>query len=99
VGFLFGYEYSLDNVTYQPSNIFTVNTAGTYTVYIKQMGVTTNPCITGTKCFNSIKTLLFKITTQPLCNGGLGSIRLVADDVPQYFSIINGGGGTLVEAY
>lgn len=90
-----GYEYSLDNVTYQSSNIFTINTAGTYTVYIKQIGVTTNPCV-----FQVPNILIRlrnftvqKIVTQPLCNGGLGSIRLVANDVrPQYvFSISKGG--------
>ena len=90
-----GYEYSLDKVTYQASNIFTINTAGTYTVYIRQVGVTTNPCIF------EVKNILIrlrnftvqKIRTQPLCNGNLGAIRLVADDVRSqyYFSISKGG--------
>ncbi len=95
-----GYEYSLDNITYQPSNIFTINTAGTYTVYIKQIGVITNPCVF------QVQNILIrlrnftvqKITTQPLCNGGLGSIRLVANDVrPQYFFSLTKG-GTLVNS-
>src|SRR5690606_29898575 len=40
-----GYEYSLDGVTWQPSNVFSITTAGIYTVYIRQIGVDTNPCI------------------------------------------------------
>ncbi|MFV8351881.1 T9SS type B sorting domain-containing protein [Flavobacterium sp. XS2P14] len=90
-----GYEYSLDKVTYQASNIFTINTAGTYTVYIRQVGITTNPCIFELKNI-PIRLRNFtvqKIRTQPLCNGNLGAIRLVADDVRSqyYFSISKGG--------
>ena len=41
-----GYEYSLDpNGSYQSSNVFSIDTAGYYTVYIRQVGVDTNPCI------------------------------------------------------
>ncbi|MGE5943008.1 MAG: hypothetical protein ACM31G_01595 [Flavobacteriales bacterium] len=41
-----GYEYSLEpNGPYQASNIFSINTPDYYTVYIRQIGVSTNPCI------------------------------------------------------
>ncbi|WAC02210.1 hypothetical protein N7U66_21070 [Lacinutrix neustonica] len=40
-----GYEYSLDGTTYQSSNVFSITAAGTYTAYIRQTGVATNPCI------------------------------------------------------
>ncbi|WP_164905437.1 T9SS type B sorting domain-containing protein [Flavobacterium sufflavum] len=95
-----GYEYSLDGVTYLPSNVFTITTAGSYTVYIKQVGVTTNPCI-----FSVPNILIRKrnfsvatIVTQPLCNGDKGSIKIAANDAdPQYYYSIYQG-ATLVNS-
>jgi gliding motility-associated-like protein len=95
-----GYEYSLDNVNYQSSNIFTITTAGSYTVYIKQVGVTTNPCI-----FSVPNILIRKrnfsgttIVTQPLCNGDKGSIKIAAVDAdPQYYYSISQG-ATLINS-
>jgi len=82
-----GYEYSLDDITYQNSNIFTVNTAGTYTVYIRQINVATNPCVFTVPDIQ-IRQRDFTVSTvvtQPLCHGDLGSINLAANDVePQY---------------
>ncbi|SHH61017.1 T9SS type B sorting domain-containing protein [Winogradskyella jejuensis] len=95
-----GYEYSIDGVNYQASNAFTVNTPGIYTVYIRQVGITTNPCI-----FTVPDVLIRErdftvstVVTQPLCNGDLGSIQISANDVePQYtFEIYEGG--TLVNS-
>ncbi len=95
-----GYEFSLDNVNYQASNVFTINTPGTYTVYIRQIGVSTNPCIF------SVPDVLIRArdfttdvtVTQPLCYGDKGSIQLAANDVePQYFFSISLG-GTLVNS-
>ena len=40
-----GYEYSLDGTNYQASNIFSVNTPGLYTVYVRQVGVPTSGCV------------------------------------------------------
>ncbi|RNC86237.1 MAG: chromophore lyase [Winogradskyella sp.] len=90
-----GYEYSIDGVNFQASNIFTVNTAGTYTVYIRQIGVDTNPCIF------SVPDVLIRdrdftvstTVTQPLCNGDFGNIQIAANDVePQYtYAIYQGG--------
>ena len=95
-----GYEYSLDNVTYQTSNVFTVTTAGIYTVYIRQTGVDTNPCIF-TVLDVQIRDRDFTASvnvTQPYCNGELGSVHLAANDAePQYFFSIYQG-GTLVNS-
>jgi gliding motility-associated-like protein len=93
-----GYEYSLDGATYQDSNVFAIATGGIYTAFIKQKGVTTNPCIfTVPNIF--VRERDFTVdtfVTPPLCNGGKGSIKFAANDVlPQYFYKISQG-GTLV---
>ncbi|MFD1061832.1 T9SS type B sorting domain-containing protein [Winogradskyella litorisediminis] len=95
-----GYEYSLDGVNYQSSNIFTVNTAGFYTVYIRQIGVDSNPCVFTVPDIQ-IRERDFSVdttVTQAACNGGLGNIQISVNDVePQYtFEIFNGG--TLVNS-
>jgi gliding motility-associated-like protein len=95
-----GYEYSLDGVNYQSSNVFSVNTPGIYSVSIRQVGVDTNPCIFSAPDIQ-IRERNFNVSTvveQPLCNGDLGSIYLAANDVePQYFfSLFQGG--TLVNS-
>ncbi|WP_452224474.1 T9SS type B sorting domain-containing protein [Lacinutrix chionoecetis] len=82
-----GYEYSLDDITYQNSNVFTITTPGIYTVYIRQIGVPTNPCVF-TVPDVQIRDRDFTVSsviTQPLCHGDKGSIQLAANDVdPQY---------------
>ncbi len=93
-----GYEYSIDGTNFQASNIFSVTVAGIYTIYIRQTGVTTNPCIFTVPDIQ-IRERDFSVSTnvtQPLCNGDKGSIQLVANDVrPQYFFTIHNG-ATLV---
>jgi len=89
-----GYEYSIDGVNYQSSNIFVITVPDTYTVYIRQLGVPTNPCVF-TVPDVVIRGRDFTVSvnvTQPLCYGDKGSISLAANDVrPQYFfSIYNG---------
>ncbi|WP_158728170.1 T9SS type B sorting domain-containing protein [Flavobacterium sp. I-STPA6A] len=75
-----GYEYSLTkNSGYQSSNTFPISTAGEYTVYIKQVGVTTNPCIFEVKGITIYKIDFNPIApfiTQPLCHDGKGSIKV-----------------------
>ncbi|WP_460218856.1 T9SS type B sorting domain-containing protein [Psychroserpens sp. MEBiC05023] len=95
-----GYEYSLDDINYQASNVFTVNTPGTYTVYIRQIGVPTNPCV-----FTIPDVLIrdrdFSVSTtilQPLCHGDKGSIQLAANDVDPQYSFELFSGGTLVNS-
>jgi gliding motility-associated-like protein len=89
-----GYEYSLDNVTYQDSNVFEINSQDIYTVYIRQVGVTPNPCVF-TVSDIQIRERDFTgstVITQPYCYGDKGSIKLAANDAdPQYsFSIYSG---------
>ena len=95
-----GYEYSIDGTNYQSSNVFSVNTPGIYTAYVRQIGVQTNPCVFTVPDIQ-IRDRNFTvstITTQPLCNGDKGTIRLAANDArPQYsFSIYLGA--TLVNS-
>ena len=95
-----GYEYSIDNINFQASNIFTVNTPGTYSVYIRQINVPTNPCI-----FTIPDVLIrdrdFTVTntvTQPLCFGDKGNIQLAANDVDPQYSYYLYQGATLVNS-
>lgn len=89
-----GYEYSIDNLNYQLSNIFPISVAGIYSIYIRQIGVATNPCVF-TVPDVQIRNRDFEVETtvqQPLCFGDLGTIILAANDArPQYFfSIFQG---------
>lgn len=89
-----GYEYSIDGVNYQTSNVFTVTTPGIYSVYIRQIGVSPNPCIFSVPDVQ-IRERDFTVSTiitQPYCNGELGSVHIAANDAePQYyFSIYQG---------
>ncbi len=93
-----GYEYSLDGTTFQASNVFTVNIAGTYTIYIRQIGVTTNPCVF-TIPDVQIRDRDFMVSTtisQPLCFGEKGSIYLAANDVDPQYTFTLEESGTLV---
>ncbi|MDG1730455.1 MAG: T9SS type B sorting domain-containing protein [Algibacter sp.] len=95
-----GYEYSIDGVNYQTSNVFSVNTPNIYTIYIKQIGVDPNPCIFTVPDVQIRQTdfTVSTIITQPLCYGDLGSVSIAANDVrPQYFFSISQG-GTLVNS-
>ncbi len=104
-----GYEYSLDGNTYQSSNIFSIATAGAYNVYIRQIGVPTNPCV-----FSVVNVLIRQrnfagstIVSQPLCNGDKGTIKIGASDAyPQYYyslydgaTLINSVGPLLTSDY
>ncbi len=86
-----GYEYSIDGINYQSSNLFTVNTPGIYTAYVRQVGVSTNPCIF-TVPDVQIRARNFTVSTivtQPLCFGDKGNVHLAANDAsPQYFFTI-----------
>ncbi len=94
------YEYSLDGVNYQTSNIFTVNTPGLYTVYIRQIGVPSGACVFTVPdvLVRARDFTVSSIIKHPLCNGDKGSIQLAANDAePQYFFYLYSG-GTLVNS-
>ena len=90
-----GYEYSIDGVNYQTSNVFPINTADIYTVYIKIEDLDPNPCIftvPGVQVRQTDFTVSRNIM-QPFCNGDLGSVNIAANDVrPQYYFDISQGG-------
>jgi uncharacterized repeat protein (TIGR01451 family) len=95
-----GYEFSIDGVNYQTSNTFIINTQNTYTVYVRQQNIATNPCIF-TVLNVRVRVRNFTVTTnatQPLCFGDRGNIVVVANDVnPQYtFNIYPAGGTTAI---
>ncbi|GGH42991.1 chromophore lyase [Mangrovimonas yunxiaonensis] len=95
-----GYEYSLDGVNYQTSNIFTVTTPGYYIVYIRQIGVDTNPCIFETPSVY-VRARDFSVTTnitQPECYGDMGSVHMAVNDaLPQYYFSVHQN-GTLIDS-
>lgn len=91
-----GYEYSLTGLpgSFTPSNVFSIPTAGTYTVYIQQIGVTGGCVFTIPNIGIRARNFTANFTlTQPLCTGDKGSINIVANDgEPQYtFTILQGG--------
>ncbi|NMH85875.1 beta strand repeat-containing protein, partial [Flavivirga algicola] len=95
-----GYEYSIDNTNYQASNTFSITTPGVYTVYIRQVGVTPNPCIFTVPNIQ-IRERDFTVTTDithPLCHDGQGTVLIAANDVrPQYYYSIYSG-ATLINS-
>ncbi|TDE46609.1 T9SS type B sorting domain-containing protein [Flavobacterium rhamnosiphilum] len=93
-----GYEYSLDNVTYQASNVFPISTQNSYTVFIKQIGVSSFPCIFSVPGIHIRKRdfTVSTFVTQPYCNGGKGSVKLAANDVQGQYHYKIYQGTTLV---
>lgn len=89
-----GYEYEISSNpgVWTASNIFNNLLAGTYTIRIRQAGVT-NGCIF-TLPNIPIRARNFTVTytlTQPICGGDKGSINIAANDVnPQYTFSISG---------
>lgn len=90
---LTGYEYSLDGITYQSSNIFPVSSAGEYKVRVRRVGATSKDCV-----FELSKTIANKdltvtpLPTQPISATQLGSIKLTANNVrAQYYYKITQG--------
>ncbi|MBB1193663.1 hypothetical protein DNC80_08275, partial [Flavobacterium sp. SOK18b] len=96
-----GYEFSL-NATgpFQTSNVFPISTPGTYTVYIRQQGIATNPCLFSVPGIDIVRRnfTVSEFVTQPLCNGDRGLIKLAANDVrAQYFYTLKKN-GTIVNS-
>ncbi|MGL2987974.1 T9SS type B sorting domain-containing protein [Flavobacterium sp. RSSA_27] len=97
-----GYEFSLDGTNYVPNSpTFAITTPGVYTVYIKQIGVPTFPCIFTIPAIviNNRQMNVRTFVTQPTCNGAAdASIKLIAENVdPQYFFSVYKG-ATLVNS-
>ena len=95
-----GYEYSIDNINFQSSNVFTITTPNIYTAYIRQVGVTPNPCIFTVPDIQ-IRERDFTVSTvitQPYCNGELGSVNLAANDVRPQYSFSISQGSTLINS-
>ena len=84
-----GYEFSLDaSGPFQTSNVFSIPNPGSFTVYIRQQGIVSNPCLFSVPGIDIIRRnfTVSEFVTQPLCNGDRGTIRLAANDVrAQYF--------------
>ncbi len=96
-----GYEYSLSPTgPWQISNIFPISTPGTYTVYIRQVGVTGGCVFTIPNIGIRARNFTASFTlTQPLCTGDKGSINIAANDgEPQYTFIIRQGATVITSA-
>jgi len=92
------YEFSLSpNGPFVPSNTFNITTAGVYTVYIQQTGVT-GGCLFEYPNVNILSQDIDVdvIVTDKLCNDGFGSIRVQINGVdPQYYFQISQGATTI----
>jgi gliding motility-associated-like protein len=101
-----GYEYALStdpNGTvgpYQTSNTFTITNPNSYTVHIRQIGVTTNPCNFSVPniLIRRVNLQISTSVTQPSCFGEKGAIKVGAMNIdPQYYYYIYNG-STLVNS-
>lgn len=93
-----GYEYSLsENSGYTSNNTFSISTAGTYTVYIRQVGVATNPCpfkVEGISIYKTDFDPIAPFITNPTCHDSKGSIKVygTAYNGAQYtYELFKGG--------
>ncbi|WP_158651354.1 T9SS type B sorting domain-containing protein [Pseudotamlana carrageenivorans] len=93
-----GYEYSLDNSSWQDENDFTIPTAGLYTVYIRQKDVSPNPCVFTIPNIqiSELDPQLVITDNQPLCHNEQGSIRLSVNDAEAQYTYTISQGGTVV---
>lgn len=103
-----GYEYAISTdpngalSAYQTSNIFPISAPNSYTVHIRQIGVTTNPCIFTVPgiLIRSRDLNISTTVTQPTCKNDKGSIKVGAENIdPQYYYYIYTSGGTLVNSF
>ncbi|HSD06886.1 MAG TPA: hypothetical protein VLC96_06500, partial [Flavobacterium sp.] len=100
-----GYEYSISNANgstptaYVSNNSFTINTAGLYTVFIRQIGVV-NGCVFTIPNIQILQRN-FNVSasvTQPLCFGERGSITVVANNGYPDYTYYLYDGATLVSS-
>ena len=92
------YEFSLDGINYQSSNVFPVTAAGIYTVFIRQTNVPVDACVfMVSDILVRERDFTFDAdVTQPLCNGDRGSIQVSANDAEPQYTFTISQGGTLV---
>lgn len=95
-----GYEYSLSSTgPFVSTNTFSIITAGTYTAYVRQVGVPTNPCIFDVKNLQVLNRAISvqEIVQQPLCKGDKATVTLNVNDVRgQYYLSFSKGASTIV---
>ncbi|MBF4506243.1 T9SS type B sorting domain-containing protein [Flavobacterium sp. JLP] len=102
-----GYEYAIrtdPNGAYgawQNSNVFPIaaNAANSYSVNIRQKGVTTNPCIFNVPniLVRSLDLVVNTEITQPVCYGETGSIKIGAQNLDQYYYYLYNSSNTLLQ--
>ncbi|MBC8766879.1 T9SS type B sorting domain-containing protein [Arenibacter sp. BSSL-BM3] len=98
------YEYSLDQNDWSASNttgVFDIATPGSYSVYIRQQNVLTNPCIFEVQSIDVFqRNFSVNVTkTDPFCANGKGTISMSVNDVdPQYYYELRQG-GSLVDSF
>ena len=95
------YEFSLSPTgPFSSNNVIPITTAGNYTVYIQQTGVT-GGCLFEFPNINILNQILDVdvIVTDKLCNDGFGSIRVQTNGVePQYYFQISQG-ATIISTF
>lgn len=97
-----GYEFSLTGLagSWQASNIFTITTAGTYTVYIRPIGGGVGNCIFTLPNIQIINRnfTVNVIVANALCNNARGSIRVQVNNVNPQYTYTLYQGATLVNS-
>jgi large repetitive protein len=97
-----GYEFSLTGLagSWQTSNIFTIPTQGTYTVYIRLIGGGVGNCIFTIPNIQIINRnfTVNVIVTDALCNNARGSIRVQVNNVNPQYTYTLYQGATLVNS-
>jgi gliding motility-associated-like protein len=90
---LTGYEYSLDGVAYQSSNVFAVTDADDYKVRVRRKEASATDCVFEIPVTIAKNDLAVTPTiTQPIVSGDKGTIKLTAANVrEQYFYKITQG--------
>lgn len=93
-----GYEFSIDNVNWFPTNVFNPVPPGVYTVYVRQIGGGVGNClftIPNVQVLDRNFTVNLTVNNA-LCNGTQGSIRVQVNNVrPQYTYVLTQGAVTV----
>ncbi|NJM78624.1 MAG: DUF11 domain-containing protein, partial [Flavobacterium sp.] len=94
-----GYEFSIDNINWFPTNVFNPVPPGVYTVYVRQIGGGVGNClftIPNVQVLDRNFTVTLTVNNA-LCNGAQGSIRMQVNNVrPQYTYQISGAASNTV---